>query len=74
MENNNEIKEKVITAMDVLETVAGAVLLVFVFTAILSLIWCCWKVFQVSCTVIVFDLTAVALAWCADSLKKKVSK
>ena len=72
--NLNEAKEKVITVMDVIETVAGAVLMVFIFLAILSLIWTAWTLFQVSCTVIVFDLTAVALSWWADSLKKRMSK
>ncbi len=71
---NKEVKEKVITLMDVIETVAGAVLMVFIFLAILSLIWTAWTLFRVSCTVIVFDLTAVALAWWAESLKKRISK
>lgn len=66
----NEIKEREVSLRDVLDTVAGVILMVFIFLVLLSLIWTKWGLFRVSCTVIVLDLAWTALRWGWDCLKK----
>lgn len=70
--NLTEPQEKVITLEDVVYVICGGVFIVFGFLALMSLIWCHWKLLQVSLTVIVFDLVVVAFSIWSGSLKKKV--
>lgn len=69
-----EPEEKVVTVREVLDTIAGCILMVAIFTTLLSLIWTAWTMFKISCTVIVLDLAWTGLRWWMDDLKKRVSK
>lgn len=70
MVNEENHIDREVSLRDVLDTVAGVILIVFVFVTIISLIWTVWPLFRVSCTVIVVDLAWTALRWGWDGLKK----
>lgn len=70
MKNENE-QEHVITAKDVIDTVAGTILFALAVAAILAAIWQAWFVVKLSLTLIVVILViCIVWWWVADKINK----